>query len=365
MITTILASNYITLSFILGLSILILTNSYFNKKYNLLFIAYIIIVLLLDIADMIDYAYSSATVMSLTKFYASAFGYTLRTASLAIILNILFRNKKFSILVWVPVIIIGLIAFTSNKTHLMFWFDCRNNFMRGPLSYISHIVSAVYLVILLVITILYHKNLDHGEIITVVFIVISSFIAMCIETIYSYRFILPGVMISSCALYYIVLYIQSYKTDTLTGALKRRCLFTDCEKWHAHSYVIVSIDLNGLKEVNDKFGHKAGDEAICTLVETLTEVAGKDYRIYRNGGDEFIAVGRQRNEMQARTFIEKCRVALGRTKFMASFGYAVHHPYDVLDDVLVKADVKMYKDKSRYHKNLRSEILVQSDRDED
>lgn len=355
--TSILGANFVTLSFIVGLAILTITNRSFNKRYNKIFVLFISIVLLLDIADMVEYYCSLRSDLIWLRFIASAFGYTLRPASLAIIFKILFRRKKLNILGWVPVAVIAVIAFTSSSTHVMFWFNCNNYFMRGPLNYLPHIVSGVYLVILVVVTVMSHRNLDIGETLVIIYIVALCMIVTYLETMYNYKFLLPGVMITSCALYYIVIYVQSYKVDTLTGALNRRCLFNDCEKWQSQSFAVVSIDLNGLKRINDGSGHKQGDIAICALVDVLTESSGREFRIYRNGGDEFIALGRQQKEENAKKFIERTRCALGKTKYMASFGYSMHEPYDSLDDVLVKADVSMYKDKRSY-KNKEAQDIV-------
>ena len=55
------------------------------------------------------------------------------------------------------------------------------------------------------------------------------------------------------------------------------------------SFSVCVFDLNGLKEINDKYGHECGDMAICDAAEVLKAVFGKEH-LYRIGGDEFIAI---------------------------------------------------------------------------
>lgn len=55
------------------------------------------------------------------------------------------------------------------------------------------------------------------------------------------------------------------------------------------SFTVFMFDLNGVKEVNDKFGHEYGDQMIADAAEVLKKVFGKEH-LYRIGGDEFVAL---------------------------------------------------------------------------
>ena len=56
-----------------------------------------------------------------------------------------------------------------------------------------------------------------------------------------------------------------------------------------NKYIFVCVaDLNGLKHLNDTYGHAAGDEAIAAVVAELSSAAPTGTRIVRTGGDEFI-----------------------------------------------------------------------------
>lgn len=82
--------------------------------------------------------------------------------------------------------------------------------------------------------------------------------------------------------------------DELTGFLNRRSFEEHCKELAkseiASDLVIVSMDANGLKGINDSLGHEAGDEMICAAAECMKNCFGGYGRIYRTGGDEFMAI---------------------------------------------------------------------------
>lgn len=97
------------------------------------------------------------------------------------------------------------------------------------------------------------------------------------------NYLLPGAMMSSCALYYVILYIETYKRDPLTGLLNRRSFYLDAKRMRNRSMVVVSLDLNALKRINDSAGHAAGDKALIDIGNALFEKCGKQFTAYRMG----------------------------------------------------------------------------------
>jgi diguanylate cyclase (GGDEF)-like protein/putative nucleotidyltransferase with HDIG domain len=83
-------------------------------------------------------------------------------------------------------------------------------------------------------------------------------------------------------------------TDSLTGALNHRAFheqFPDALAACADRPVsLVMMDLDGLKEVNDRYGHQAGDDQIKLLASTAGAAISEPNRLYRLGGDEFVLV---------------------------------------------------------------------------
>ena len=81
------------------------------------------------------------------------------------------------------------------------------------------------------------------------------------------------------------------KTDPLTGLLNRyafHAVLADLRRNRTLDGSIVVLDLNGLKRINDTFGHYAGDRALCSLALRLKEVVRASDYVFRWGGDEFV-----------------------------------------------------------------------------
>ena len=83
-------------------------------------------------------------------------------------------------------------------------------------------------------------------------------------------------------------------TDSLTGVLNHRAFHEHLAEIlgsneHEGS-LLVMLDLDGLKAVNDSYGHQVGDEQIKLLATTIVRTVGAAGRLYRLGGDEFAVV---------------------------------------------------------------------------
>jgi diguanylate cyclase (GGDEF)-like protein len=85
-------------------------------------------------------------------------------------------------------------------------------------------------------------------------------------------------------------------TDALTGLLNRRAFQQDLERARAHHervdepYSVAMIDLVGLKRINDREGHAAGDGALRAIGDAIRQAVRVDDRGYRIGGDEFALI---------------------------------------------------------------------------
>lgn len=154
--------------------------------------------------------------------------------------------------------------------------------------------------------------------------------------------------------------------DGLTGVKNRRAFKQLSKEWNEHpapetALCIVMFDLNGLKEVNDLFGHDKGDEYICFAADTI-QAAFAGSQIFRIGGDEFVSVFFDVTPEE----IEQCGAALeavmeecrGKSVFEAggvAWGYAFYDPQqdESFEKILNRADMNMYENKRKMKKIIR------------
>lgn len=98
-------------------------------------------------------------------------------------------------------------------------------------------------------------------------------------------------------------------TDELSGLANRRMLNEHLSKWFSESNDAVicgiMIDLDGLKLVNDTYGHLAGDRAIVHMAELIKSVERKDILGARYGGDEFVLIWLSEDEREIQEVKER------------------------------------------------------------
>jgi diguanylate cyclase (GGDEF)-like protein len=136
--------------------------------------------------------------------------------------------------------------------------------------------------------------------------------------------------------------------DHLTGLLNRygmdEALRELCSKQRAHEMAsVVAVDLDGLKAVNDKGGHAAGDRMLVTFATELTAAARFADLTARIGGDEFIAILPGRSAAEAERWAGQLRE---RSCVAWSFGVAERRFDEPIDLWLGRADQSMYAAKS-------------------
>ncbi len=128
---------------------------------------------------------------------------------------------------------------------------------------------------------------------------------------------------------------------------------------------VIIFDLNDLKKVNDQYGHQAGDALIRNFALTLDTV-GREYGfVGRYGGDEFIAIFENCDELLTKKFMKKFVLLLQKVnseaknpweKISCAAGYAVGHKGDKkIHDLLKEADQHMYQVKNKMKEKLNQE----------
>lgn len=159
-------------------------------------------------------------------------------------------------------------------------------------------------------------------------------------------------------------YLALSTTDTLTGIYNRAAigLFgNDLYETNRHSdlyTVIIFIDLNYLKVINDKHGHLHGDLAIKIVAEEIKKCIPEKWLPIRYGGDEFVVLGTSRSKenvyllQNLNELLEKKRIEMSLPyELTASIGATVVPPdsYNSLAKEIDMADNIMYQNKQSFH----------------
>lgn len=151
------------------------------------------------------------------------------------------------------------------------------------------------------------------------------------------------------------------RTDAPTKLLNRRAYAEDVLKLKSSKRLrllrYVSLDLNGLKEANDTLGHEAGDELIKNTARFMTTAFGHLGKLYRTGGDEFVALllcDRAEFDEALGIFnegVDLWKSVRGRP-FSVSVGEASKEEFPdySIDELAKRADERMYEAKDAYYR---------------
>lgn len=125
---------------------------------------------------------------------------------------------------------------------------------------------------------------------------------------------------------------------------------------------VVAVDLNGLKVVNDQFGHADGDGLLRRTGEVLKKAVGEQACVARTGGDEFMILLPGRDERGAATVVEQIGKVVDLNnqfypgaRLSFSIGHATCPQGNRLSDIVKLADSRMYQAKRDYYTALTNE----------
>lgn len=154
--------------------------------------------------------------------------------------------------------------------------------------------------------------------------------------------------------------------DQLTGLYNRRFFEEELKRLDVERNLplsLVMIDANGLKIINDAFGHIKGDLLLKTIANVLQNESREDDIISRVGGDEFIM-------LLPRVDLENSKKILNRVYNIAkkmtvdginiSFSYGCatkYNEFEEIDDIYKRAESEMYKIKNKEKSTVRKKIL--------
>lgn len=156
--------------------------------------------------------------------------------------------------------------------------------------------------------------------------------------------------------------------DSVTGLYNRRGLGEWLQKREGsnETVLVIMADMDGLKYINDHFGHADGDFSLISIADSLKEATGKNELSARIGGDEFLLVGVgsydaesgcRKIEAIEETVLRKAKAAGKKYEITASLGYALgvmNEQFDI-DELIEQADMNMYRNKRRKYKNRKQE----------
>lgn len=350
-----------------------------NSLDNRLFTALIFINIILQFCDF------SVQVLNGEQFFGAVAITTTMTAALYLLYPILglvwlvyceykltedsARIAKKLPFILIPVILLLIGTGVSIFKPFFFWIDDQNLYHRGPYYHMCAFTCWAYVLYSFIITVSAISRDKSGKqkrdnislLLYPAFPLVGTVIQIA----------LPGVsttyigFVLSLLIIYFNLQNAEITTDVLTSLNNRRRFNAYMEyklqnKQRASMLFLIMTDIDHFKNINDLYGHIAGDGAIKQVGQILVKSVQKSDFIARIGGDEFAVVGERANEREVMETVEAIRretilhneSKLTPYKLSLSIGYSLLRKggSKTMDELMMEADRRMYEEKLFYRR---------------
>ena len=344
-----LLQNWALILVLMAFVIMLMITVFLNKKNIRRMYMLIAAVFVLSIVVFFEFYLGEINKYTTLRSVLVAIRYSSTPIVISILLLALVKKAKWYVVI--PALVLFIINIISVFTGIVFSIDETGKLVRGYLGYLPYIVVGFYTVWLIYVLVK-QSNKQPTEIIPIVFLAFSLGTSLIFPLIIGKEFskIFCTIMGVALFVYYVFMILQMTKKDALTGLLNRQAYYSYTNNNYKDITAIISIDMNGLKKINDTLGHLAGDEAISTVASCLLKAVRFRQSAYRTGGDEFIIVCKKTSEDELLRLIESIRKIVGETQYTVSIGYCHSlDPNKSIDEMVKESDEMMYKDKDRHY----------------
>jgi len=236
----------------------------------------------------------------------------------------------------------------------IFWVDHNNVYHRGDLYALYMIVYVIASGYLVLQSIRAARTYQTAGVRGIVGIVICMTVGVSIQFIYSNVHV-AWTSVAMTVVLYVMFYVDmTLCTDPLTNLLNRRTY----EAFLANPKlpcVVMSVDVNDFKHVNDTYGHASGDKCLQTIAKLIRSTFEGAGSCYRSGGDEFVVM-LTRHTDAAEIYISRLHDAVRKAHDKdemiptVSIGYALADAEcEDINEVVKAADEMMYEQKALAH----------------
>lgn len=341
--------NWILILVLGAFTVVLSITSFTSKKATIRYIALLILIFLLSISVFAEFYSQSIAKNKTAKLILMAIRYSATPFVLSLVIMVLVKRQRYFTLI--PACVLLIIDVISIFTGIVFDINDSYELVRGPLGYLPFIMCGVYMVFLIYILI-ERSNKRLIEIVPIIFLSIALISGIIFPFIFGSKFaqIFCTIIAVSLFIYYVFDILALVKKDALTGLLNRQAYYAETRRDYKDITAIVSLDMNGLKSINDSYGHAAGDEALITLALCFMKASKAKQSVYRMGGDEFVIVCRKTSKEDVKALVERIEKYVSETKYSCSVGYSYHEAGTIkLDDLLKESDEIMYSNKAEYY----------------
>lgn len=224
-------------------------------------------------------------------------------------------------------------------------FEVHKQLLNEAFSFVSYFIDITFLIIFMGVAHFDSRKYDDKEHSIVIIITVSCLVTATVEIFFDYENIMNNCFAIAVCVYYYFWVAEAYRKDALTGLLNRHDMNYDLAKIQNKEYYFCIIDIDNFKNINDKYGHEAGDDALVKVVSISEKHLIKRAKMYRYGGDEFAIVCTDSNLSEIEDMFSEINKDLAKENFRISYGISFHEKDANCQDCIVLADKHMYENK--------------------
>ena len=249
--------------------------------------------------------------------------------------------------VYVLLILHALLECLSGVFGFIYQVDMQSNYTHGQFYWIyvlSYLLTVLYCISIVLRNVKKYQYNGIGFFLTLVLLMLLGIIVQMVAS--DLRVVYPSLAISSIMLYVFTLEMI-HQTDELTELINRRG-FENCISQLDQKSIIIFLDVDQFKQVNDTYGHAFGDQVLSTIGKAIRSEYAKHGSCFRYGGDEFsVILTRDLNLVESLNYsflhaMERLRQKESRLPTV-SIGYVEFDPSTSdIESALSQADRMMY-----------------------
>ena len=237
----------------------------------------------------------------------------------------------------------------------------------GLITSVGHIIALIFYVITICLLFSHRKELGKNYSVSILPFLFILAVFGTIQAVYRPFLFTGGVITAETVVFFLFFENPIYSfekellTDAMTGMGSRHSYEKEIEKFEkiyrknpSETYLFAFCDINRLRNVNNLYGHRKGDDYISLVASELSDCLKNAHGIYRVGGDEFIAiyigVSEETAVAELNAVSENLKAKSEKYEYepSVSIGYATSEKnFKTLKEVIQAADYAMYAVKNK------------------
>ncbi|MBE6127112.1 MAG: GGDEF domain-containing protein [Erysipelotrichaceae bacterium] len=341
--------NWALVLILLAFAIMLWVTIFLDRKTVRRMYILIVFLFLLSICVYTEFRLAETKHYPELRLAMMAIRYSATPVIVAFIIFTLVKRARWY--VFLPVVALTVLNVISIWTGIVFGLDANGELVRGALGYFPYIAVGIYS-FFLVFILIRQSNKQAVEIVPIAFLAFTFASGLVFPFVMGkeYSKIFCSTIAVGLFVYYVFSILQLTTKDALTGLLNRQAYYSFVRKNSKDITAIVSIDMNGLKTINDNQGHLAGDEALTTLALCFTKATKNKQYVYRIGGDEFVIVCKKTSKADLKLMIKSIKENVAETEYSCSIGYSFAFNGEKTPEEMAKeSDAMMYAHKAKFY----------------